>query len=133
MPFYPNKQKKYTFLTSFFFFLGYEVFERMAYYGIATNLVLYLSKELYQGTVTSSNNVTNWVGTVWMTPILGAYIADAHLGRYWTFVISSCIYLMVIQISIIITSLLYMYVYMYICIYGYVYMFVCMNKLSTFI
>ncbi|CAA6674857.1 unnamed protein product [Spirodela intermedia] len=40
-----------------------------------------------------SNNVTNWVGTVWMTPILGAYVADAHLGRYWTFVVSSVIYL----------------------------------------
>ncbi|XP_058094773.1 protein NRT1/ PTR FAMILY 5.2-like isoform X2 [Magnolia sinica] len=48
---------------------------------------------LQEGTVTASNNVTNWVGTVWMTPILGAYIADAHLGRYWTFVIASCIYL----------------------------------------
>jgi peptide/histidine transporter 3/4 len=75
------------------FIVGYEVFERMAYYGIATNLVLYLTRKLHQGTVTSSNNVTNWVGTVWMTPILGAYIADAHLGRYWTFVIASAIYL----------------------------------------
>ncbi|CAN6486180.1 unnamed protein product [Victoria cruziana] len=28
-----------------------------------------------------------------MTPILGAYIADAHLGRFWTFVVSSLIYL----------------------------------------
>ncbi|XP_042516499.1 protein NRT1/ PTR FAMILY 5.2-like [Macadamia integrifolia] len=75
------------------FIVGYEVFERMAYYGIASNLVLYLTKKLHQGTVSSSNNVTNWVGTVWMTPILGAYIADTYLGRYWTFVISSGIYL----------------------------------------
>ncbi|KAF8401960.1 hypothetical protein HHK36_012911 [Tetracentron sinense] len=71
----------------------YEVFERMAYYGISSNLVIYLTKKLHQGTVASSNNVTNWVGTVWMTPILGAYVADAHLGRYWTFVIASVIYL----------------------------------------
>ncbi|KAA8548861.1 hypothetical protein F0562_000545 [Nyssa sinensis] len=28
-----------------------------------------------------------------MTPILGAYIADAHLGRYRTFLIASAIYL----------------------------------------
>ncbi|KAI8002144.1 Protein NRT1/ PTR FAMILY 5.2 [Camellia lanceoleosa] len=72
----------------------YEVFERMAYYGISANLILYLTKKLHQGTVTSANNVTNWVGTVWMTPIFGAYIADAHLGRYWTFVIASAIYLL---------------------------------------
>ncbi|CAI0383094.1 unnamed protein product [Linum tenue] len=67
----------------------------MAYYGISTNLVIYLTKKLHQGTVKSSNNVTNWVGTIWMTPILGAYIADAHLGRYWTFVAASAIYLSV--------------------------------------
>uniref|UniRef100_A0A6N2N272 Uncharacterized protein n=1 Tax=Salix viminalis TaxID=40686 RepID=A0A6N2N272_SALVM len=71
----------------------YEVFERMAYYGISSNLVVYLTKKLRQGTVESSNNVTNWVGTIWLTPILGAYVADAHLGRYWTFVTASIIYL----------------------------------------
>ncbi|XVE72882.1 hypothetical protein DITRI_Ditri11bG0073900 [Diplodiscus trichospermus] len=75
------------------FIVGYEVFERMAYYGIASNLVLYLTKKLHEGTVKSANNVNNWVGTVWMTPVLGAYIADAYLGRYWTFVIASAIYL----------------------------------------
>ncbi|CAN1144961.1 Protein NRT1/ PTR FAMILY 5.2 [Linum perenne] len=75
------------------FVVVYEVFERMAYYGISTNLVIYLTKKLHQGTVKSSNNVTNWVGTIWMTPILGAYVADAHLGRYWTFVSASVIYL----------------------------------------
>ncbi|KDP26489.1 hypothetical protein JCGZ_17647 [Jatropha curcas] len=75
------------------FIVGYEIFERMAYYGIASNLVLYLTKKLHEGTVTSSNNVTNWVGTVWMLPIIGAYIADAHLGRFWTFIVASAIYL----------------------------------------
>ncbi|KAL3359834.1 hypothetical protein AABB24_016367 [Solanum stoloniferum] len=76
------------------FIVVYEVFERMAYYGISSNLVIYLTEKLHQGTVKSSNNVTNWVGTVWMTPILGAYFADAHLGRYWTFLIACGIYLL---------------------------------------
>ncbi|MED6195724.1 hypothetical protein PIB30_040660 [Stylosanthes scabra] len=75
------------------FVVVYEVFERMAYYGISSNLILYLTKKLHEGTVKSSNNVTNWVGTIWITPILGAYVADAYLGRYWTFVIASFIYL----------------------------------------
>ncbi|XP_022640652.1 protein NRT1/ PTR FAMILY 5.2 isoform X2 [Vigna radiata var. radiata] len=76
------------------FLLVYEVFERMTYYGISSNLVLYLTRKLHQGTVTASDNVNNWVGTIYITPILGAYVADAHLGRYWTFVISSVIYLL---------------------------------------
>ncbi|MFS7916487.1 putative proton-dependent oligopeptide transporter family, MFS transporter superfamily [Helianthus anomalus] len=75
------------------FVVVYEVFERMAYYGISSNLIIYLTTKLRQGTVRSSNNVTNWVGTIWMTPILGAYFADAVLGRYWTFLISAAIYL----------------------------------------
>ncbi|XP_020578987.1 protein NRT1/ PTR FAMILY 5.2-like [Phalaenopsis equestris] len=66
----------------------------MAYYGISSNLVLYMTNKLHEGTVTSSNNVTNWVGTVWLTPIIGAYIADAYLGRYWTFIFASIIYFM---------------------------------------
>ncbi|TKY51893.1 NRT1/ PTR FAMILY 5.2 [Spatholobus suberectus] len=75
------------------FVVVYEIFERMAYYGISSNLILYLTTKLHQGTVKSANNVTNWVGTIWMTPVLGAYVADAYLGRYWTFVIASTIYL----------------------------------------
>ncbi|KAL6526621.1 hypothetical protein OROGR_015711 [Orobanche gracilis] len=75
------------------FVVVYEVFERMAYYGISSNLFIYLTKKLREDTVESANNVTNWVGTIWMTPVLGAYIADAVLGRYRTFLIASAIYL----------------------------------------
>ncbi|KAI3970686.1 hypothetical protein MKX01_024333 [Papaver californicum] len=74
------------------FIVAYELLERMAYFGVLANLVVYLTTRLHEGTVESSNNVTNWIGTTWMTPIIGAYIADTYLGRYWTFVISSIIY-----------------------------------------
>ncbi|KAK9906008.1 hypothetical protein M0R45_000133 [Rubus argutus] len=87
------------------FVVVYEVFERMAYYGISSNLILYLTKKLHQGTVTSANNVTNWVGTIWITPILGAYVADAHLGRYWTFLIACIIYLLGMSVLTLAVSL----------------------------
>ncbi|XP_052186833.1 protein NRT1/ PTR FAMILY 5.1 [Diospyros lotus] len=76
------------------FLVGYEAFERMAFYGIASNLVVYLTTQLHEDTVSSVRNVNNWSGSVWMTPILGAYIADAYLGRFWTFTFSSLIYVM---------------------------------------
>lgn len=88
----PVRRSKHGGWKACFFVVAYEVFERMAYYGISSNLVLYMTKELHQGTVESANSVTNWGGTIWMTPILGAYVADAHLGRYWTFLISCAIY-----------------------------------------
>lgn len=67
----------------------------MAFYGVAANLVVYLTTELHEDTVSSVRNVNNWSGSVWMTPIIGAYIADTYLGRFWTFTISSLIYVMV--------------------------------------
>ncbi|PUZ66613.1 hypothetical protein GQ55_3G332800 [Panicum hallii var. hallii] len=75
------------------FLVGYESFERMAFYGVASNLVVYLTTQLREATVPSVRNVNNWTGAVWMTPIAGAYIADTFLGRFWTFTISSLIYL----------------------------------------
>ncbi|KAG8085183.1 hypothetical protein GUJ93_ZPchr0010g9263 [Zizania palustris] len=75
------------------FLVGYEAFERMAFYGVASNLVVYLTTELREPTVSSVRNVNNWTGSVWLTPIAGAYIADAFLGRFWTFTVSSLVYL----------------------------------------
>ncbi|GAB4832028.1 hypothetical protein Ancab_006046 [Ancistrocladus abbreviatus] len=73
--------------------VGYEAFERMAYYGVASNLVVYLTTKLDEDTVSSTINVNYWSGLVWITPIFGAYIADTYLGRFWTFTIASLVYI----------------------------------------
>ncbi|WCJ33710.1 Major facilitator superfamily protein [Euphorbia peplus] len=75
------------------FILGNECCERLAYYGIATNLVTYLTTKLHQGNVTAARNVTTWSGTCYITPLLGAVLADAYWGRYWTIATFSTIYL----------------------------------------
>lgn len=69
----------------------------MAFYAVASNLVVYLTSQLHEDTISSVRNVNNWSGSVWMTPIFGAYIADSYLGRFWTFTISSLIYVLVIK------------------------------------
>ncbi|XP_020593044.1 protein NRT1/ PTR FAMILY 8.3 [Phalaenopsis equestris] len=74
------------------FILGNECCERLAYYGIATNLVTYLTKKLHQGNVSAARNVTTWQGTCYLTPLIGAVLADAYLGRYWTIAVFSTIY-----------------------------------------
>ena len=62
---------------------------------MGTNLVNYLKDRLNQGNVTASNNVTNWSGTCYITPLIGAFLADAYLGRYWTIAGFSIIYVFV--------------------------------------
>ncbi|XP_020224870.1 protein NRT1/ PTR FAMILY 5.1 [Cajanus cajan] len=87
------------------FLVGYEAFERMAFYGVASNLVNYLTSQLHEDTVSSVRNVNNWSGSVWITPILGAYIADSYLGRFWTFTLSSLIYVLGMTLLTIAVSL----------------------------
>ncbi|XP_075489798.1 protein NRT1/ PTR FAMILY 8.1-like [Primulina tabacum] len=74
------------------YILGNECCERLAYYGMSSNLVFYFKKRLGQHSTTASNNVTNWSGTCYITPLIGAFVADAYLGRYWTIACFSTIY-----------------------------------------
>ncbi|XP_047335281.1 protein NRT1/ PTR FAMILY 8.1-like [Impatiens glandulifera] len=76
------------------FILGTECCERLAYYGMGTNLVNYLEIRLNQGNVAAANNVTNWSGTCYVTPLLGAFLADAYVGRYRIIAIFSMIYVL---------------------------------------
>ncbi|KAH9618279.1 hypothetical protein KSS87_004188 [Heliosperma pusillum] len=74
------------------FILGTECCERLAYYGIATNLVSYLTTKLHEGNAYAARNVTTWSGTCYLTPLIGAVLADAYWGRYWTIAVFSTIY-----------------------------------------
>ncbi|WMV57753.1 hypothetical protein MTR67_051138 [Solanum verrucosum] len=77
------------------FILGNECCERLAFYGIALNLVTYLTKKLHEGNVSAARNVTTWQGTCYLTPLIGAVLADAYWGRYRTIATFSIIYFMV--------------------------------------
>ncbi|KAK6943535.1 Proton-dependent oligopeptide transporter family, partial [Dillenia turbinata] len=76
------------------YILGNECCERLAYYGINTNLVNYLKFQLNERNVMAVNNVTSWSGTCYVTPLIGAFLADAYLGRYWTIASFSIIYVL---------------------------------------
>lgn len=72
-----------------------EMAERFAYYGVAGNLINYLTNELGEPTATAAKNVNVWVGVSAMFPLLGGFIADSYLGRFKTIIASSAIYLAV--------------------------------------
>jgi peptide/histidine transporter 3/4 len=74
------------------FILGNECCERLAYSGISTNLVTYLTTKLHEGNVSAARSVATWSGTCYLTPLIGAVLADAYWGRYWTIAAFSTIY-----------------------------------------
>ncbi|KAG6490671.1 hypothetical protein ZIOFF_051981 [Zingiber officinale] len=72
--------------------IGNEGCERLAFYGISTNLVTYLKNKLHQGNTSAARTVTIWQGTCYITPLIGAILADAYWGRYWTIAVFSTVY-----------------------------------------
>ncbi|PIA60804.1 hypothetical protein AQUCO_00300374v1 [Aquilegia coerulea] len=74
------------------FILGNEFCERLAYYGMSTNLVNYLQHRYNMGTASAANAVLLWSGTCYITPLVGAFLADAYFGRYWIIAVFSMIY-----------------------------------------
>ncbi|KAL5102433.1 hypothetical protein RYX36_006761 [Vicia faba] len=74
------------------FILGNECCERLAFYGMSTNLVRYFKYQLHQHSATASKNAADWGGTCYITPLIGAFVADAYLGRFWTIFCFSIVY-----------------------------------------
>lgn len=74
------------------FIIGNECCERLAYYGMSSNLVRYFKHRLNQHASVATRNNQNWSGTCYITPLIGAFLADAYLGRYWTIALFSIIY-----------------------------------------
>uniref|UniRef100_I1P985 Peptide transporter n=2 Tax=Oryza glaberrima TaxID=4538 RepID=I1P985_ORYGL len=72
--------------------LGTEVCERLAYYGISKSLVTYLSTRLHEGNVSAARNFTTWQGTCYLTPLIGATLADSYWGKYKIIAVFSTIY-----------------------------------------
>ena len=63
-----------------------EMWERFSYYGMRGILTLYLSKTLIEGGLgfakADSTIIYGWfTGLVYLTPIIGGYIADKYLGQ----------------------------------------------------
>ncbi|KAH9658651.1 protein NRT1/ PTR FAMILY 5.4 [Citrus sinensis] len=76
------------------FIIMVEMAQRFAYYGLAGNLIQYLTNVLNEPTATAAQDVNNWVGISSIFPLLGAFVADSYLGRFNTILLSSFIYFM---------------------------------------
>ncbi|XP_060969279.1 protein NRT1/ PTR FAMILY 6.1 [Cannabis sativa] len=77
-----------------FFIFGNEMAERMAYFGLSVNMVAFMFYVMHRPFSSSSNAVNNFLGISQASSVLGGFLADAYLGRYWTIAIFTTIYLL---------------------------------------
>src|SRR6267142_1327370 len=68
-----------------------EMWERFSYYGMRGFLILYMTKALSFTDSHAGAVYGNYVGSVWVTPILGGLIADRWLGQYRSVLIGGII------------------------------------------
>lgn len=72
--------------TAIWFFFWGELAERCSFYGVKVILVVYMTKTLQM----SDGDATRWeswfTAACFFTPLLGGWIADRYLGKYWTIV-----------------------------------------------
>ncbi len=64
-----------------FLLFGVEAWERFSYYGMRALLVLYMTKVLMFSTEQAGSVYGWYTGLVYLTPLVGGYIADRYLGQ----------------------------------------------------
>ncbi|QHO43742.1 hypothetical protein HN873_017099 [Arachis hypogaea] len=74
------------------FIFANEVTEKLAVVGFGTNMISYLTTQLHMPLTKAANTLTNFGGTASLTPLLGAFISDAYVGKFWTITVASIIY-----------------------------------------
>uniref|UniRef100_A0A0A9DBE5 Uncharacterized protein n=1 Tax=Arundo donax TaxID=35708 RepID=A0A0A9DBE5_ARUDO len=68
----------------------------LAFSSISKNLISYPKKVLHETDVVAARNVSIWQGTSYLTTLVGAFIADSYLGKYWTALIFCTIFIIVV-------------------------------------
>ncbi|XP_030970267.1 protein NRT1/ PTR FAMILY 3.1 isoform X1 [Quercus lobata] len=86
-----GRMKKGGWVTMPFIFAN-EICEKLAVVGFSTNMINYLTTQLHMPVTKAANTLTNFGGTASLTPLLGAFISDAFVGRFWTITVASIVY-----------------------------------------
>ena len=78
----PNRES--VLKTKAIYIIATEFCERLAYYGFAGSLVLFFETQLKMDNEEAINQFNLWNGFVYVTPLIGGYIADTYWSRYST-------------------------------------------------
>uniref|UniRef100_M1ARP9 Peptide transporter n=1 Tax=Solanum tuberosum TaxID=4113 RepID=M1ARP9_SOLTU len=81
------------------FIIVIEFSERLSFFGIATSLIIHLTKVTHQDLKTAAKSVNYWTGVTTLMPLLGGFLVDAYLGRFSTILPSSTVYFLANKIS----------------------------------
>lgn len=64
------------------FWIASQALEKLAFYGLVPNMILYLTAEYGMGTTEAANIIFLWSAATNFFPLVGAFIADSYTGRF---------------------------------------------------
>ena len=73
--------------TGFWFFFWGEFAERCSYYGMRAILALYMTDRLGVSEGNAGTFMSLFIAACYFFPLIGGYVADNFLGKYWTIVL----------------------------------------------
>ncbi|XP_051149955.1 protein NRT1/ PTR FAMILY 7.3-like [Andrographis paniculata] len=79
----------------------------LAFFGVGVNLVLFLTRVMGQDNASAANNISKWMGTVYIFSLLGAFLSDSYWGRYKTCAVFQAIFVVGL-VSLSLTSYLFL-------------------------
>lgn len=89
-----DSRKKFSQNLSLVILLLVNLTERIAYYGLISNYVLYLNKQpLYWESYNASTILLIFLGITYVSSLIGGWISDSLLGKFYTIAISYIIYI----------------------------------------
>ncbi|BFI30604.1 protein MpNPF17 [Marchantia polymorpha subsp. ruderalis] len=87
------------------FIFSAEFAERTAFFGVTVNIITYLFTVKHIHLADAANMVTNFLGASYVFTLVGGFLADTFIGRYWTIVIFILVQTLGIGVLIINASL----------------------------
>jgi solute carrier family 15 (oligopeptide transporter), member 1 len=78
----------------FWFIFWGEFAERCSYYGVCVILAKYMSEELGLGQADAGTYLSFFIAACYFLPLVGGWVADRFIGKYWTIVGFSIPYIM---------------------------------------
>lgn len=80
--------------TAFWFFFWGELAERSSYYGMRAILATYMTDQLHFTKGNASSAMHTFMAACYLLPLVGGWVADKFLGKYWTIVSFSIPYIL---------------------------------------
>eukprot|EP01018_Ginkgo_biloba_P031577 Gb_05206 [translate_table: standard] len=88
------------------YIIGNEICSGVAVIGLSANMIVYLTRQFNIKNIAATHIINISTGSTNLSPLIGAFVADSYLGRFWTIGITSFV-LLIGTVLIMLTAIIH--------------------------